>query len=462
MNTSIAPAHLTADDDVARLRVPPHSIEAEQSVLGGLLLDNSAWHRAGDLLTDSDFYRYEHKAIYAAVGALVNASKPADVITVHDKLQSFGKAEECGGIAYLNALAQSVPSAANLRRYAEIVREHAVRRQVITACDEIATKAFNGADAREALDMAASVFGQLERAGQRTSPQPLSVLIPRALDRYSALAEGKFAPAIATGIGPLDRRLGGGMRPSKAYLIGARPGVGKSAAGHFIGLNAAKHGAATLLLSQEMPNDEVTDCAVAQIAGIDSERLQTGMLEGGDWGALPESADQALNWPFFVDEQSGLRLSDIRAKARSIKGLRVLILDYLQLSNSTLKNATTNDQIAEISKGLKQLANELKISVVVLSQLNRAVESRADPEPKLSDLRDSGAIEQDVDVAILLWTVRADDDRNRRLVGWKIAKHRGGREGRFGMIFDAPRHRWIETAESIDAARAGATKGTNL
>jgi len=452
-----------ADNDVARLRMPPHSVEAEQSVLGGLLLDNSAWDRAGDLLAETDLYRHEHRAIFAVIGGLIAANKPADVITVFERLQALGKAEECGGLAYLNALAQSVPSAANLRRYAEIVREHAIKRQIIATCDEVATMAFGGADAQDALDRAASTFGQLERAGQRAAPRAIDSLLASALDRYSDLADGKSIPALPTGIAPLDRLLHGGLRPCKVYGLAARPSVGKSAAGRYIGLHAAKRGAATLLLSQEMPGDEVTDCVVAQVACIDSERLQTGKLEDADWGRLAEAADEVRVWPFFVDDQGGLRLADIRAKARSIKGLKVLILDYLQLSKSTLKNATTNDQIAEISKGLKALAMELKIAVVVLSQLNRDVEKRADREPQLSDLRDSGAIEQDLDVAVMLWTVREDDD-GTRLVGWKVAKHRGGRKGRFGMRFDAPRYRWHESAEPIDRAQAGSSgsRGSDL
>ena len=239
-----------------------------------------------------------------------------------------------------------------MRRYAEIVRERAVRRRVIAACDAIATKAFADGDAATVLDMAASAFGQLERAGQRVEPRPLAGLLMEALDRYSALAEGKVKPAIPTGIAPLDRLLNGGLRAGKVYGIAARPSVGKSAAGRFIGLSAAKLGAATLLLSQEMPHDEVTDCVVAQVAGIDSELLQTGKLKDDDWGRLADAVDWARDWRFHVDEQGDLRLPDIRAKARSVKGLRVLILDYLQLSRSTLKNATTNDQIAEISRGL--------------------------------------------------------------------------------------------------------------
>jgi len=442
------------DDEASQLRVPPHSAETEQSVLGGLLLDNRAWDSAGNLLTEADFYRHEHRLIFGAIGTLINANKPADVITVFEQLQRAGKVDECGGLAYLNALAQSVPGAANILRYAEAVRDYAVTRQVIATCDTIVAKAFAGATASDTLDLAAGSFGQLERAGQRVEPRPLAALLKRAIDRYTDLAEGKVAPAIPTGIAPLDRLIGG-LRPGNVYVIGARPSVGKSSVGRYIGLNAAKLGKPTLLLSQEMPADEVADCIVAQVAGVDGERLQTGRLNGegddNDWRRISEGVDQARDWTFHVDEQGGLSLSDIRTKARSVKGLRVLILDYLQLSRSTLKNATTNDQIAEISKGLKALALEMKIAVVVLSQLNRDVEKRVDREPQLSDLRDSGAIEQDVDVAVLLWTVREECGGDRRLVGWKVAKHRGGRKGRFGMTFDAPRYRWHETSELIDS-----------
>jgi replicative DNA helicase len=461
MNARTAPTDLAADSDVAHLRVPPHSIEAEQSVLGALLLDNGAWDRAGDLLAEGDFYSHEHRAIYGVIGRLVQANKPADVITVFDELQSMGRAEECGGLAYLNALAQSVPGAANLRRYADIVRERGVNRQVIAACDAIATKAFAGTAASEVLDLAASAFSQLERAGRRVEPQPLAGLIASALDRYSALAEGHVAPAIPTGIAPLDRLLNGGLRAGKVYGIAARPSVGKSAAGRCLGLNAARLGHATLLLSQEMPCDEVADCVVAQMAGIDSERLQTGGLRDAenDWGRLADAVDEIRDWPFYVDEQGGLRLSDIRAKARSVKGLRLLILDYLQLSRSTLKNATTNDQVAELSKGLKALAMEMKVAIVVLSQLNRDVEKRADREPQLSDLRDSGAIEQDLDAAVMLWTIREEDGGDRRLVGWKVAKHRSGRKGRFGMTFDAPHYRWRDATESISPQLPAAAGG---
>ena len=458
-----APSHPLNAVDATQLRIPPHSTEAEQSVLGGLLLDNLAFDRAAEVLADSDFYRHEHRLIYGAIRNLIQAGKPADVVTVFECLkgQGQGQGEAVCGMPYLHSLAMSVPSAANIRAYAGIVRDRAVARRIIACCDEVATRAFAayegevpGGLSHALLDHALTVFGQMERAGQRSEPKPLTELLVSALDRYDALANGLRPAAMATGIAPLDRLLNGGLRPGKVYGIAARPSIGKSAAGRAVGLHVAAAGHPTLLLSQEMPADEVTDAIVGQLGRIDSDKIQTGKFADDDWANMVDAVEHARGLPFFVDEQGGLRLADMRTKARAIKGLKVLILDYLQLSRSTLKNATTNDQVAEISKGLKALAMELGIAVVVLSQLNREVEKRTGQEPALSDLRDSGAIEQDLDVAVLLWTVR-EDANGSRLVGWKVAKHRGGPKGRFGMRFEAPRYRWYETAESIEApARA--------
>lgn len=440
------------EDEASCLRVPPHSIEAEQSVLGGLLIENQAWDRASGLITDGDFYRREHRLIYTAIRALIDKNRPADVVTVFEQLERTGDAKEAGGLAYLNALAQSVPSASNLRRYAEIVREKALLRTLIAAGSKAVTLAFESVDASATLDQVATLFAQIDRRQDRQQPVSLAHLLVRALDRYTALAEGTASMAIPTGIAPLDRLLNGGVRPGKVYGIAARPSVGKSSAGRSIGLHAARQGHATLLLSQEMQGDEVADCLVAELGHIDSQRVQTGAFQDDDWSRMTEVVDVGQHWPFYVDEQGGLTLQDMRAKARASKGLQVLILDYLQLSRSTLKGATTNDQVAEISKGLKALAMEMKIAVIVLSQLNRDVEKRVDKEPQLSDLRDSGAIEQDLDVAIMLWTAREYEEGSRRIVGWKVAKHRGGPKGRFAMEFDAPRYRWHEASESIDRA----------
>jgi replicative DNA helicase len=248
----------------------------------------------------------------------------------------------------------------------------------------------------------------------------------------------------------LDRVLNGGLRGGKVYGIAARPSVGKSSLARSIGLAVAMAGVPTLLLSQEMPEDEVTDCALGQLAGIDSRSLQTGKLTDQDWGHLTEAVERAATLPFYVDDEGSLTVNQIRAKAKMVKGCGCVILDYLQLSQSTLKGGNTNDQVAEISKGLKALSMALGIPVIVLSQLNRKLEERADKEPQLSDLRDSGAIEQDLDVAIMLWTVREFEDGARRIVGCKVPKHRGGPKGRFALEFLASTYRWYESTASID------------
>jgi len=436
------PAHISAPDE-AEARDAIWDKDAEQSVLGGILLDNRAFDQAAGLLREASFWHIAHQTIWSAMSSLIHASKPADSVTVFAALKQAGLAEECGGRAYLNSLAESVPSAANTRRYAEIVAEHAAQRDVLTAADRAMAIAREKAGITDKLDRISAEFATLQRGQMRNAPKRLGDLVRAAVDRYSDLSLGTKSPAWATGVIPLDEILNGGLRPGKLYCLAARPSVGKSSAARAIGLNLANAGHPVLLLSQEMPCDEVADCAVAQLGGIDGSRLQTGRFADSDWNGITYAAEEAAPLPFWVDDDGGLNIGQIRAKARMVKGLRVLIVDYLQLSTSTLKNANTNDQVAEISKGLKQLALQMGIAVVVLSQLNREVEKRGDKEPQLSDLRDSGAIEQDIDAAVMLWTVREPSD-GPRLVGWKVPKHRGGRKGRFGMWFEAPIYRWSE------------------
>lgn len=450
MNASTPPEYLEAPDE--SLPALPWSAEAEQSVLGALLIDNAAFDSVADVLKPASFWHAPHGTIFEAIAGLVMANKPADVLTVFAELEH--RKQDIGGLAYLNALTSSVPGSSNARRYAEIVAERAADRAIIAAADKAMQTARGTGSPQEKLDQIGAAFDGLQRSQVRQAPRSLSDLMLRALDRYSEIADGTAEPAWRTGIAPLDRILGGGLRPGKVYCLAARPSIGKSSAARAIGLNLADGGHPVLLLSQEMPDDEVADCIVAQLGGIDSEHLQTGKLDDVEWGGLSEAAHKASRLPFHVDDQGGLTLGDIRAKARMVKGLKVLVLDYLQLSTSTLKNATTNDQVAEITKGLKQLALQLRVAVVVLSQLNRKVEDRADKEPQLGDLRDSGAIEQDIDVAVMLWTVREFNEGARRVVGWKVPKHRGGRKGRFGMEFYAPLYRWTETDASIDPPTA--------
>jgi replicative DNA helicase len=433
------------------------SREAEQSVLGGLLADNSAFDRVADLIQPESFYDQRHGWIFAAMATLITANKPADAVTTLEALRERGQEDECGGLQVLEALAQCVPSAANARRYAEVVAEKAARRRLIALADKALGLAKGPGSAAEILDQIAASFVTLERGQQRRAPKVVADLLTPALDRYEALSRGDVGPCLPTGLRPLDRLMLGGLRPGKVYGIAARPSVGKSSAARAILMSVALAGAPTLLLSQEMPDDEIADALVAQAGRIDGGKLQTGSFADEDWTRLVDGVEKLRNIPLYVDDQGGLTLAQIRTKARAVKGLRVLAVDYLQLCTSGLKGKSTNDEVAEISKGLKALALEQKISVVLLSQLNREVEKRADKEPQLSDLRDSGAIEQDLDFAALLWTV--DDGNDSRLVGWKVAKHRGGPKGRFGMRWNPAINDWRESDEPLRAA-AGQAKAT--
>ncbi len=433
------------------LRVPPHSLEAEQSVLGGLLLDASAWDRAADILLEGDFYRSEHRLIFAAIGQLAMAMKAVDVITVFERLRVTAPASaDFGGLPYLNALAQSVPSASNIRRYAEIVRERATLRRLIAIADEQATAAF-APKGQTAGDLIARFSGELtglQRQQLRSVPRVLGGLVVKQLDRYSALADGSVEPGIPTGFPGLDEMLSGGLRPG-LYIVAARPSVGKSSFSQQIALTLAQAGHPVLFLSQEMAESELADRALANVAGVSLTGLLTGRIHDDEWGRIAAGSDRLNGIPFHVDDQPALRLAEIRAKARSIPGLAALVVDYLQLCSSDLKGENRNNQIEEISRGLKALSKELCIPVIALSQLSRKVEERASKRPNMGDLRDSGAIEQDADVVIFLWPVRESPESKRKVIGLGVDKNRAGSTGEQALEFYGPHQRWVESNADI-------------
>ena len=441
-----------ADDEVARLRVPPQSIEAEQSVLGGLLLDNSAWDRAGDLLSDSDFYRFEHRLIYAAIGGLVNATKPADVITVFEQLQSLGKAEECGGLVYLNALAQSVPSAANLRRYAEIVRERAILRKLIAASDEIATNAFNpqGRPVAQILDEAEGKIFQIGEEGARARQglQSMDQLIVQLIDRVNELHENgaEEVTGVRTGFYDLDR-MTAGLQPGDLIVLAARPSMGKTAFALNIAENVAvKEELPVLVFSMEMGASQLALRLVGSLGRIDQTHLRTGRLTDDEWGRLAEAVDRLKLARLYIDETPGLTAAELRARARRMARqygqLGLIVIDYLQLmSGSSSGDENRATELGEISRGLKALAKELQCPVIALSQLNRSVETRNDKRPMMSDLRESGAIEQDADIIMFIYR---DDYYNKEaskepgVTEIIIAKQRNGPVGTVKLTFLKP------------------------
>ncbi|HYR24768.1 MAG TPA: replicative DNA helicase [Aquabacterium sp.] len=402
-------------DEVAKLRVPPHSIEAEQSVLGGLLLDNSAWDRAADLLNDGDFYRHEHQLIFLAIQQLVAASKPADVITVFEQLQMQGKANEIGGLAYLNALAQSVPSAANMRRYAEIVRERAVLRKLVTASDEIATNAFNpkGKTVSDILDEAEAKIMKIGEEGSRSKQGffNMDTLVVDLLDRVTELADNgaEDVTGVRTGFIDLDK-MTAGLQKGDLVILAARPSMGKTAFALNIGENVAvNEGLPVAVFSMEMGASQLALRMVGSIGRINQQNLRTGRLTDDEWSRLSETVEKLSTAKVHIDETPGLSPNELRARARRLARqyggtLGLIIIDYLQLMSGSGGNEENRATvIGEISRGLKALAKELQCPVIALSQLNRSVETRPDKRPMMSDLRESGAIEQDADVIMFIY-----------------------------------------------------------
>jgi replicative DNA helicase len=404
----------SADREVAQLRIPPHSIEAESSVLGGLLLDNGAWDRVGDLLKDTDFYRYEHRLIFTAVSALINGSKPADVITVFEQLQSQGRAEEVGGLAYLNSLAQYVPSAANIRRYAEIVRERGVLRKLLSASDEIATNAFNpqGRAVAQILDEAEQKIFNIGEEGSRMKQgfQSMDTLVVQLLDRVQEMADNPAdVTGVPTGFIDLDR-MTSGLQAGDLVVLAARPSMGKTA----FAINIAEHvalneGLPVAVFSMEMGASQLAVRVVGSIGRINQGHLRTGKLTDDEWPRLTEAIEKLRTVSLHIDETPGLTPSELRANARRLARqcgkLGLIVVDYLQLMSGSSGGGGDNraTELGEISRGLKMLAKELQCPVIALSQLNRSVEQRTDKRPMMSDLRESGAIEQDADIIMFIY-----------------------------------------------------------
>jgi replicative DNA helicase len=442
------PADLSADSQVAKLRVPPHSIEAESSVLGGLLLDNGAWDRVGDLLVDNDFYRHEHKLIYSAIGALINASKPADVITVSEQLQNQGKSEEMGGLSYLNSLAQYVPSASNIRRYAEIVRERSILRKLVTASDEISTNAFNpqGKAIDRILDEAEQKIFNIGEEGSRMKQgfQSMDTLVVELLDRVQEMADNpNDITGVPTGFYDLDR-MTSGLQPGDMVVLAARPSMGKTA----FAINIAEHvalneGLPVAVFSMEMGASQLAVRVVGSIGRVDQGHLRTGKLTDEEWPRLTEAIEKLRTVSLHIDETPGLTPSELRANARRLARqcgkLGLIVVDYLQLMSGSGGSGGDNraTELGEISRGLKMLAKELQCPVLALSQLNRSVETRTDKRPMMSDLRESGAIEQDADVIMFIY--RDDyynkDSKEPGVAEVIIAKQRNGPTGTIKLTF---------------------------
>ena len=440
-------------DEVAQLRVPPHSVEAEQSVLGGLLIDNNAWDRVADLLVESDFYRWEHQVIFPAIGRLINCGRPADVLTVHDALGS--KSDEVGGLTYLNDLSASVPSASNIRRYAEIVRERALLRSVLAKIDEAGAIVHEDGAVADKVDRISALFTGIEVASKGRKSIGMDALMVKVIDGINAAAEGR-AEVWRTGIPGFDSRTMGGMRPGELHILAARPSVGKTSIALQIARRMAQDGLPVLVLSQEMADEQLGQRVLSSHARVDLGHIKTGKLDDAEWGRLAESVDEIARLPVTVDDEPALTLRAIASKARRMRGVKLIVLDYLQLSEGDGETRTA--QVGSVSRGLKKLAKQLGCAVLALSQLNRAVEQRPGKRPILADLRDSGEIEQDADVITFLWPL-GDETISSRPTGCEIAKNRQGRTGSMVLELLGATQSWVESTRPLDSFDAKKARG---
>ncbi len=426
-------------------RQPPHSEDAEQSLLGGIMLEERAWDQVADIVNGKDFYRPDHRLIFGAMGDLVERNQPVDAITVRDHLQRQGKLEDAGGRAYLARLVGNTPGAANIRRYASIVREHSMLRQLIEVGGDIAASAFEseGRQVEELVDLAEQRVFKIAERGQRSGSGFIALkdIVQPSIDRLDALSNSEDGiTGVATGFDDLDKRTAG-LQAGDLVVIAGRPSMGKTTLALNIAENAAiGHAVATGIFSMEMPKEQVTLRMIGSIGRVDQSHLRSGRLTEEDWTRINSSVSMMSSAPIFVDDAPGLTPTEVRARSRRLKrehDLGLVIVDYLQLmqvSGSTENRAT---EISEISRSLKGLARELNVPVVALSQLNRSVEQRNDKRPVMSDLRESGAIEQDADVIIFIYREEVYDPETikKGVADIIIGKQRNGPTGNFPLTF---------------------------
>lgn len=436
------------DSQVESLKVPPHSIEAEQSVLGGLMLNNQAFDRVAELVVAKDFYTRAHKLIFEAMEKLEESAQPLDLVTVSEALEKNNQLESVGGFAYLGEIAKNTPSAANIDAYASIVRERAVVREMIGVANDIAEAGFNpeGRDSHELLDLAESKVFKIaeQRTKSNEGPQKLHSILEKTVDKIDELYRSPQdgVTGVSTGYADLDK-MTAGLQPSDLIIVAARPSMGKTT----FAMNLAEHAAMTsdkpaLIFSLEMPADQIMMRMLASLGRINQTRIRTGQLEDDDWARL-SSTIALLNekGKMYVDDASGLTPTDVRSRARRIArehgGLSMIMVDYLQLMRVPSLTDNRTLEIAEISRSLKALAKELQCPVIALSQLNRTLEQRADKRPINSDLRESGSIEQDADLIMFIYRdeVYNEDSPDKGTAEIIIGKQRNGPIGKVRLTF---------------------------
>lgn len=436
---------MPVDEIEQRLRMPPHSIEAEQSLIGGLMLDNLAWDKIADLVVADEFYRKDHRLIFAAIANLVEQGQPCDVVTVSEFLDNRGELESAGGLEYLATLTNETPGAANVRAYAGILRERATLRALINVGNEISGNAYttDGRSASALVDEAERMVYQIAEKGARGKAgfQALKDILPATVDRIDLLHQSDGdVTGISTGYNEFDK-MTAGLQKGDLVIIAGRPSMGKTTFAVNIAENAAIGGKVpTAIFSMEMPSEQLAFRMISSLGRVDQSHLRTGNFPDEDWSRINTAVQLMSDAPIYIDDTPALTPTEIRARARRLKrehGLGLIVIDYLQLMQVAGIAENRATEISEISRSLKALAKELELPVIALSQLNRSVEQRTDKRPVMSDLRESGAIEQDADLIIFIYReeVYNQDTPRKGIADICIAKQRNGPIGDFPLTF---------------------------
>ena len=427
------------------LKIPPHSIEAEQALLGGLTLDNSTWDQIADMVSVDDFYRKDHQLIFMSINYLATQGMPFDIVTLAERLEGSGELQQAGGLAYLGSLAKNTPSAANIKAYAAIVRDHSVARQLIHVATQIGDSAFNreGRSTAELLDHAEQLVFEIAEQGSRGHKAYTSMkdLLVKVVDRIDTLfQQDDPITGVPSGFSDFDE-MTSGLQPSDLIIVAGRPSMGKTAFAVNIAEYAAiKQSLPVAIFSMEMPGEQLALRMMSSLGRIDQHRLRTGKLDDDDWPRLTNAVGLLAETPFFIDDTPALTPTELRARARRLKrehDLGLIVVDYLQLMQVPGNKENRATEISEISRSLKALAKELHVPVVALSQLNRSLEQRPNKRPVMSDLRESGAIEQDADVIVFIYRdeVYNEDSPDKGIAEIIIGKQRNGPIGTVRLTF---------------------------
>ncbi len=435
------------DRSVEKLKIPPHSIEAEQSVLGSMLIDKDSWDKVAEQVTDNDFYNRSHQIIYRAIVRLLSRNEPVDLITVSEELEQHDELEDAGGFAYLGELAKNTPSSANVVAYAKIIAERAITRELIGAAHEIAEIGYNpeGRDSADILDYAESKVFEIAEKRTSDSEGPVGVesVLGKTIDRLEVLIKtNKEVTGVTTGFTDLDKKTSG-LQPSDLVIVAARPSMGKTTFAMNLCENAMMaEEKPVLVFSLEMPSEQIMMRMLASLSRVDQTKIRTAQLDDEDWARISNTMAMLKDRDnLFIDDSSGLTPMDVRSRARKLArergGISMIMIDYLQLMRVPSLSDNRTLEIAEISRSLKALAKELEVPVVALSQLNRSLEQRADKRPVNSDLRESGSIEQDADLIMFIYRdeVYHENSEEQGIAEIIIGKQRNGPIGTSRLTF---------------------------